>query len=935
MSQHFNFELVRAEDPGLIRDVALYLAEEDLKVTVTTYTLEEQSGKKTLRAGGYTMEDLTVGVSPELRAALLNVASRLSESNLALVLSRPQDNLPGVTEGDSVLYVFFGEGKEVLLFSFKIPAEKLEKFLADAKVELNGLEGKGHFNQILKSFAKNVNSAIPESLRPGELRRFLEDYQQAVEIAVSQKLERAESRNLESIKEIVLHSYKEVLGLAKKIVSESSGYGNRPRLENSSISIGNIKEEIHFGLQSSANLSEVLGVVFPPRQESDSATLPKPATCRFAWNKQVESPTTTPVSLITAGKDANLAFFRESTVPSRFEGQQRAGALHGRNAITSEATVALGFFDHNHERLNSIKPKLSYGGLKSRYFNGLKRLPKPPQDNRQKLFTLLTLQVPATEASYRSNLNPFTSSKNRSYSETKAKSGWKLKMYAVSETLQKLWRLIKPNIANSRKLNDTNVVANTRRFSNITYLASFLPCTDDFSRNSRFLQEGKKADHQSDEVPKHLVTHTPWVSNLRRNRPDQKQASSFSPQTSNVAPILQVSKLKGSFAKRANGKLLNSEGKETVTNAASKPSFLSKIACSKVLREKTKLLLNLFLSRRGASYHLRRLAHSLKLNSSNIRRMVSSGTAKSSLDFRFTRLLLRISVALAQVRLRFAGKKYFPKAIWLGRKPSLTRKIFWKPSLAFPAFKGSKFILKLPKSLLSELLRKKILVERNPSRIYLKSKSLLFGLNRIGSKVNQFRPQKYGKRLVLKVFLSLRTERIFNYTLKFFKFFALRYTLSVKKIRSLEFKKQVDYFKLKHRVRFKSRPLKINCVQSQFSRSKKARQNKLVHKSFINSFARIILFLLIKPVVRRAFLQFFVFFAKKIRKLLGQVDENFIFYLLLKLQIKKIAKDLKREILIKPISKISKPARGEIASQTVKVRQGRIFRNLTLQTAKV
>jgi len=56
---------------------------------------------------------------------------------------------------------------------------------------------------------------------------------------------------------------------------------------------------------------------------------------------------------------------------------------------------------------------------------------------------------------------------------------------------------------------------------------------------------------------------------------------------------------------------------------------------------------------------------------------------------------------------------------------------------------------------------------------------------------------------------------------------------------------------------------------------------------------------------------------------------------LLKLKIKKGVKGLKKEILIKPTSKTLKPAGGLRVFQGLKVRQGRILRNLTLQIAKV
>jgi hypothetical protein len=915
VSPHFDFNLVKAQDPGLARDVALYLAEEDLKVTVTEYTLVKQSGKKTLQADGYTMEDLTGGVSRELRVALLNVAERLSESNLAVVLSRPQDNFPGVKDGDSVLYVFWKKGKKVLLFSFKIPAEKLRKFLADAEIELNGLEGKGHFNQILESFAKNVNAAIPEDLTPGELSRFLEDYQRALEFAVSQKLKTAESNILESIKEIV-QSYKELLDVAKNVF-QSSEYGHK----FSKVINIDVKTE-YFGLQPSPNLSGVLEAASLQRQESDPVASTKLATRHQSRIESVQR-SISPISLIRWGKDADLALSPRSTVPSGLESQQRAGALQVRGSETIKANANTGFSDYKHQPPTNNNPQSYYSELNNRYFSRFKSSPNPPEDKGQKLFSLLAPQFPDTEASYTSNSNSL-SSRNGSYAETRSAS-WQLQVIAVIETFQKVIELIKRNFASSRKLNDTKVVAETQQFGNTTYLASFDRGIDDFSVNSRFLQDYKKADYESAESAQHLVTQNLRVLKLARHTLIQRQASSFSPSTSNVLPFLQRGKPAERVAKRAN-KLLNYVKKETLTRAAIKQSFLSKIPQPKVLRERIKLVLRLFLSRKEASYPVRRLGDSLNLKYSRIGRIVSRGFAKGNLDVRFSRLLLAIRIALAKARLHFAGKKSFQKVVWLGGILSLLRKIFWKPRLAASAFRDSKFILKLPRKFLSELLRKKILVERKPFKFYPKNKALILGLDRIVRKVNQSRLQKFGKRSVLKVFSALN---------KFFRFFTLFFKLIVKKSGGLNLKKQVEFLKLKHGVRFKSQPVNFSFAKNRFGRSKKVLQNQLEHKSSGESFLRVILFLLFESVARKAFLKFFVFFVEKIRKFLGQVDENFIFYLLLKLKIKKGVKGLKKEILIKPTSKILKPAGGLSVSQGPKVRQGRIFKNLTLQIAKV
>jgi hypothetical protein len=946
LSQHFDFNLVKAEDPGLAKDVASYLAEEDLNLTVTKYTLVEQDGKKTLQAGGYTMEDLTVGVSPELRAALLNVTSRLSQSNPAIVLSRPQDNFPGKTDGDSVLYVFWKKREEVLLFSFKIPAEKLQKFLVDAKVKLDGLEGKGHFNQILQSFAKNVNAAISGFQRPEALRRFLEDYQHALEFAVSQKLERAKSKNL-AIKEIVLHSYKEVLDVAKENVFQSSEYGARTSQVINIDYIDVIKEEIYFGLQPSPNLSEVLEATLPQRQQSDSVASTELATWRQSRTESFES-SRSPISLIRWGEGAGFALFPKSTVPSGFESQQRARALPVSGSETIEANFNTGFPDYNHSRLINSDynhqpptnshykhqrptyndPQSSDSGLSNRYFSRFESHLNPPEDKGQKLFSLLAPQSPKTQASFTSNSNSFFSG-NSSIAETGLRARRQLQVITVIETFQK-----ERNFASSLKLNDTKVVTKTQQFDNTPYLASFARGIDDFSVNSRFLQEYKKPDYESAEIPQHLESETLRVSELLRNSLIKLQASSFSPRTSNVLPILQMGKPAESVAKRAN-KLLNYGKKKTLTRAVIKQSFLSKIPYLKVLTERIKVGLCLFLSRREASYPVRRPGYSLNLKYSRIGRIVSRGFAKGKLDVRFSRLLLTISVALAQARLRFVGKKSFQKVVWLGGILSLRKKIFWKPRLAALAFRDSKFILKLPRRFFSELLRKKILVERKSPRFYPKNEALILDLNRIVRKVNQSILQKFGKRSVFKVFSALKTERLFKRKLKFFRFFTLIYKLILKKLGGLKLKKQVDFLKLKRRVRFKSQPVKFSFAKNRFGRSKKAQQDKLEHKSSNESFLRVILFLLFEPVARKAFVKFFVFFVKKIRKFLGQVDENFIFYLLLKLQIKKQVKGLKKEILIKPTSKILKPAGGLRVSQGLKVRQGRIFSNLTLQIAKV
>ena len=902
MSQHFDFNLVKAQDPGLARDVALYLAEEDLNLTVTKYTLVEQGGKKTLQAGGYTMEDLTGGVSRELRAALLNVAERLSESNLAVVLSRPQDNFPGATVGDTVLYVFWKEGKKVLLFSFKIPAEKLEKFLADAKVELDGLEGKGHFKKILKSFAQNVNAAIPDDLTPGELSRFLENYQRALEIGVSQNLERGKS-----VEEIVLHSYGKVLYVAKNVL-ESSKYGH------------GFSEE-YFGLQPSPNLSEVLKATLPQRLKPflvASMNLPSRPPSRIVKSSL------SPISSIRRGKDADFALSPRNTVPPGLESQQIARALQVRGSETIKVNVNTSFSDYKHQRPTDNNPHQSYySRLNKRYFSSFESPLNPPEDKGQKLPGLSAPQFLKTEASCASNSNSL-SSRNGSYAETRSAS-WQLQLILVIETFQKVIELIKRNFASSRKLNDTKVVAKTQQFGNTTYLASVDFGIDDFSVNSRFLQQYKKANYESAESPQYLVTQNLSVSELSRNSLIQLQASSFSPSTSNVLPILQMGKPAESVAKPAN-KLLNYVKKEALTRTAIKQSVLSKIPYPKVLRERIKLVLRLFLSRKEASFPIRRLGDNLNLTYSRIGRIVSGGFAKGNLDVRFLRSLLTIQIPLAQARLRFAGKKSFQKVVWLGGILSLLKKIFWKPRLAASAFRDSKFILKLLRRFLSELLRRKILVELKPSRFYSKNKALITSLDRIVRKVNQSRLQKFGKRSVLKVFSALN---------KFFRFFNLIYELIVKKLVGLNLKKQVDFLKLKHGVRFKSQPVKFSFAKNPFGRSKEALQNKLEHKSSSESFLRVILFLLFKLVARKAFLKFFVFFVEKIRKFLGQVDENFIFYLLLKLKIKKGVKGFKKEMLIKPTSKILKPAGSLSVSQGLKVRQGRIFRNLTLQIAKV
>jgi len=495
----------------------------------------------------------------------------------------------------------------------------------------------------------------------------------------------------------------------------------------------------------------------------------------------------------------------------------------------------------------------------------------------------------------------------------------------VIETFQKVIELIKRNFASSRKLNDTKVVAKTQQFGNTTYLASVDFGIDDFSVNSRFLQQYKKANYESAESPQYLVTQNLSVSELSRNSLIQLQASSFSPSTSNVLPILQMGKPTESVAKPAN-KLLNYVKKEALTRTAIKQSVLSKIPYPKVLRERIKLVLRLFLSRKEASFPIRRLGDNLNLTYSRIGRIVSGGFAKGNLDVRFLRSLLTIQIPLAQARLRFAGKKSFQKVVWLGGILSLLKKIFWKPRLAASAFRDSKFILKLLRRFLSELLRRKILVELKPSRFYSKNKALITSLDRIVRKVNQSRLQKFVKKSVLKVFSALN---------KFFRFFNLIYELIVKKLVGLNLKKQVDFLKLKHGVRFKSQPVKFSFAKNPFGRSKEALQNKLEHKSSSESFLRVILFLLFKLVARKAFLKFFVFFVEKIRKFLEQVDENFIFYLLLKLKIKKGVKGFKKEILIKSTSKILKPAGSLSVSQGLKVRQERIFRNLTLQIAKV
>jgi hypothetical protein len=866
-----------------------------------------------------------------LRAALLNVAERLSESNLAVVLSRPQDNFPGETDGDTVLYVFWKEGEKVLLFSFKIPAEKLRKFLADAKVKLHGLEGKGHFNQILKSFAKNVNAAIPESLTPGELSRFLENYQRALEFAVSQKLERAESKNL-AIKEIVLHSYKEVLDVAKKKVLRSSEYADRSSQVINIHYIDVIKEEIYFGLQPSANFSGVLEAALPQRPGPAwvaSTNLPSRRQPRIKSVKRSISP----ISSIPWGKGADLALSPRSTLPYGFESQPRAKAPL-RYSKTIEENVNTGFSDYKHQPPTDNNPQSHYSEFNNRYFSRFKSSPNPPEDKGQKLSSLSAPQFLKTEASYTSNSNSL-SSRNGSYAETRLRPSWQLQVISVIETFQKLIELIKRNFASSRKLNDTKVVAETQQFGNTTYLASFARGIDDFSVNSRFLQEYKKADYESAESPQHLVTQNLRVSELSRNSLIQRQAGSFSPSTSNVLPILRRGKPAESVAKRAKNKLLNYVKKETLTRAAIKQIFLSKIPYPEVLGERIKLTVRLFRSRREASYPVRRLGDSLNLKYSRIGRIVSRGFAKGNLDVRFSRLLLTITTALAQARLRFAGKKSFQKVVWLGGILSLLKKIFWNPRLAAPAFRDSKFILKLLRKFLSELLRKKMLVELKPSRFYPKNKALINSLERIVRKVNQSRLQKFGKRSVLKVFSALKTERLFKHKLKFLRFFILIYKLIVKKLVGLNLKKQVDFLKLKYRVRFKSQPVKFSFAKNPIGRSKKVLQNKLEHKSSSESFLRVILFLLFKSVARKAFLKFFVFFVEKIPKFLGQVDENFIFYLLLKLKIKKGVKGLKKEILIKPTSKILKPAGGLSVSQGLKVRQGRIFKNLTLQIAKV
>ena len=902
MSQHFDFNLVKAQDPGLARDVALYLAEEDLNLTVTKYTLVEQGGKKTLQAGGYTMEDLTGGVSRELRAALLNVAERLSESNLAVVLSRPQDNFPGATVGDTVLYVFWKEGKKVLLFSFKIPAEKLEKFLADAKVELDGLEGKGHFKKILKSFAQNVNAAIPEDLTPGELSRFLENYQRALEIGVSQNLESGKS-----VEEIVLHSYEKVLYVAKNVL-ESSKYGH------------GFSEE-YFGLQPSPNLSEVLKATLPQRLKPflvASMNLPSRPPSRIVKSSL------SPISSIRRGKDADFALSPRNTVPPGLESQQIARALQVRGSETIKVNVNTSFSDYKHQRPTDNNPHQSYySRLNKRYFSSVESPLNPPEDKGQKLPGLSAPQFLKTEASCAINSNSL-SSRNGSYAETRSAS-WQLQLILVIETFQKVIELIKRNFASSRKLNDTKVVAKTQQFGNTTYFASFDRGIDDFSVNSRFLQQYKKANYESAESPQYLVTQNLSVSELSRNSLIQLQASSFSSSTSNVLPILQMGKPAESVAKPAN-KLLNYVKKEALTRTAIKQSVLSKIPYPKVLRERIKLVLRLFLSRKEASFPIRRLGDNLNLTYSRIGRIVSGGFAKGNLDVRFLRSLLTIQIPLAQARLRFAGKKSFQKVVWLGGILSLLKKIFWKPRLAASAFRDSKFILKLLRRFLSELPRKKFLVERKPSRFYPKNKALILGLDRIVRKVNQSRLQKFVKKSVLKVFSALN---------KFFRFFNLIYELIVKKLVGLNLKKQVDFLKLKHGVRFKSQPVKFSFAKNPFGRSKEALQNKLEHKSSSESFLRVILFLLFKLVARKAFLKFFVFFVEKIRKFLEQVDENFIFYLLLKLKIKERVKGFKKEILIKPTLKMLKPAGSLSVSQGLKVRQGRIFRNLTLQIAKV
>jgi len=931
VSQHFDFNLVKAPDPGLARDVALYVAEQNLQLTVTKYTLVKQGGKKTLRADGYTMEDLTGGVSRELKAALLNVAERLSKSNSAVVLSRPQDNFPGETVGDTVLYVFWKKGEEVLLFSFKIPAEKLEKFLVDAKVKFRELEGKGHFNKILKSFAKNVNAAIPKSRTPGELKRFLENYQRALEIAVNQKLEMAESKN-SAIKEIVLHSYKEVLHEARKNVFESSEYGDKSSRVKNIDYIDLIKEEIFFGLQPGPNLSGVLEAAWPQRLKPvlvASMNLPSRPPSRTKLVKR----STSPISLGPPGKGADFALSPRSTVPSGLESQPRAKAPL-RYSETIKANVNTGFSDYKHQRPTSNNPQSSYSELNNRYFSRFESPLNPPEDKSQKLPSLLAPQFLKTKASYTSNSNSL-SSRNGSHSETRLRASWQPQVISVIETFQKLINLIKRNFASSRKLNDTKVVAKTQQSGNTTYLASFDRGIDDFSVNSRFLQGYKKEKYESAGILQHLVSQILRVLKLVRNTLIQRQASSFSPSTSNVLPILQRGKPAESVAKRAENKLLNYVKKETLTRAAIKQSFLSKIPQPKVLRERIKLVLRLFLSRKEASYPVRRLGDSLNLKYSRIGRMVSRGFAKGNVDVRFSRLLLAIRIALAKARLRFAGKKPFQKVVWLGGILSLLKKIFWKPRLAALAFRVSKVFLKLLRRFLSEPLRKKILVERKPSRFYPKNKALILGLDRIIRKVNQSRLQKFVKKSVLKVFSALKTERLFKHKLKFLRFFTLIYKLIVKKLGSLNLKKQVDFLKLKHGVRFKSQPVKFSFAKNPFGRSKKVLQNKLEHKSSSESFLRVILFLLFKLVARKAFLKFFVFFVEKIRKFLGQVDENFIFYLLLKLKIKKVVKGLKKVILIKPTSKILKPAGGLGVSQGLKVRQGRIFRNLTLQIAKV
>ena len=899
MSQHFDFNLVKAQDPRLARDVALYLAEQNLQLTVTEYTLVDQGCKKTLQAGGFTMEDLTRHVSRELRAALLNVAERLSKSNSAVVLSRPQDNFPGETVGDTVLYVFWKEGEKVLLFSFKIPAEKLKKFLADAKVKFRGLEGKGDFNQILTSFAKNVNAAIPESRTPGELSRFLENYQRALEIGVSQNLERGKS-----VEEIVLHSYEKVLYVAKNVL-ESSKYGH------------GFSEE-YFGLQPSANFSGVLEAALLPRLKPAwvaSTNVPSRRQPRIESVKRSISP----ISSIPRGKGADLALSPRSTVPSGFESQQRAKAPL-RYSETIKANVNTGFSDYKHQRPTKNNPQSSYSELNNCYFSRFESRLNPPEDKSQKLPSLLAPQFLKTEASYTSNSNSL-SSRNGSHFETRLRASLHLRVIAVIETFQKSIEPIKRNFASSRKLNYTKVVAKTQQFGNTTYLASFDRCIDDFSVNSRFLQEYKqeykKADYEGAEIPKHRVTQTLRVSKLLI-RP---QASFSRPRISNVVPILQRGKPAESVAKRAN-KLLNYVQKETLTRAAIKQSFFSKIPYLKVLRERIELVLRLFLSCKEASYPVRRLGDSLNLKYSRIGRIVSGGFSEGNLDVRFPRLLLAIRIALAKARLRFAEKKSLQRVGLLGGVLSLPKKIFWKPRLAASAFRVSKFFLKLRIRFLSELLRRKILVELKPSRFYSKNKALITSLDRIVRKVNQSRLQKFVKKSVLKVFSALN---------KFFRFFTLIYKLIVKKLGGLNLKKQVDFLKLKHGVRFKSQPVKFSFAKNRFGRL----QNKLEHKSTSESFLRVILFLLFKSVARKAFLKFFVFFVEKIRKFLGQVDENFIFYLLLKLKIKKVVKGLKKEILIKPTSKILKPAGSLSVSQGLKVRQGRICKNSTLQIAKV